>query len=92
MLSLWEVRQRQERLKSQIADNLDILIGSVSTKGPARSGFNLTFKVDQVTKTRHIRKTLVPKVREMIERHKKLKQLLQELSDINWELLKRQSE
>jgi hypothetical protein len=92
MLSLWEVRQKQERLKSQITDNLDILIGSVSTKGPTRSGFNLTFKVDQVTKTRHIRKTLVPKVREMIERHKKLKRLLQELSDINWELLKRQSE
>lgn len=92
MLSLGELQQKQDRLKGQIADNLDILIGSVSTKGPTRSGFNLTFKVDQVTKTRHIRKALVPKVHQMIDRHRKLKRLLQELSDINWELLKRQSE
>ncbi len=76
MFDLWEVQQKRERLKHQITDNLDILIGSISTKGPIRLGFNLTFKVDQTTKTRHIRKTLVPKVREMIEHHKKLKRLL----------------
>jgi Mn-dependent DtxR family transcriptional regulator len=92
MTSLWRLQQKREHLKRQIADNLDMLMGSVSTKGLKRAGYNLTYKVDQITRTRHIRKALVPKVREMIERHKKLKRLLQELSDVNWEIMKRQSE
>ena len=92
MTSLWRLQQKREHLKRQIADNLDMLIGSVSTKGPKRAGYNFTYKVDQITRTRHIRKALVPKVREMIQRHKKLKRLLQELSDVNWEIMKRQSE
>jgi len=92
MTSTWNLRQKQERLKREIAGNLDILIGSVSTKGPARTGFNLTTKVKQKTVSRHIRKSLLGKVRAMIDRHKKLKTLLQELSDINWEIIKRESE
>jgi hypothetical protein len=90
--SLWHLEQKQERLKRQISENLDFLIGSISTKGPKRAGYNLTYKVDQITKSRHIRKSVVPKVRQMIARHKKVKRLLQELSDVNWEILKRQSE
>lgn len=92
MTSTWNLRQKQERLNREIARNLDILIGSVSTKGPARTGFNLTTKVNQKTVSRHIRKSLLAKVRAMIRRHKKLKALLQELSDTNWELIKRESD
>jgi hypothetical protein len=71
---------------------LDILIGSVSTKGPKRPGFNLTFKLGGVTRTRHIRKENLEKVRLMTERHKELKRLIQELSDLNWTILTLESE
>ena len=92
MATTWNLKQKQKRLKREIARNLDILIGSVSTKGPARTGFNLTTKVNQKTVSRHIRKSLLGTVRAMIRRHKKLKTLLQDLSDTNWELIKRESE
>ena len=89
MASHYQLEQKQERLKRQIADNLDILIGSVCSKGPQDpEGCNLTFKVKGVSKSRHIRKPLILTVREMTRRHQKLKQLIQELSDVNWELLK----
>jgi len=92
MTTTWNLKQKQERLKREITRNLDILIGSVSTKGPARTGFNLTTKVNQKTVSRHIRKPLLGTVRSMIRRHKKLKTLIQDLSDTNWELIKRESE
>ncbi len=92
MATVWNLKQKRERIKREIARNLDILIGSVSTKGPARTGFNLTTKVNQKTVSRHIRKPLLSKVRRMTDRHKKLKTLLHELSDTNWELIKLESE
>lgn len=92
MRNLWHLTQRQERLKREISGNLDILIGSVSTKGPVRTGFNLTTKVDRKSVSRHIRKSLLGKVRRMTQRYKKLKALIQELSDTNWEIMKRESD
>ncbi len=92
MTSLWHLKQKQQRLKREIAENLDILIGSVSTKGPARTGFNLTTKVNQKTVSRHIRKSLVGQVRCMTRRHQKLKRLIEELSNTNWDVIKRESE
>jgi hypothetical protein len=92
MTSLWHLTQKQERLKREIAKNLDILIGSISTKGPARTGFNLTTKVNQKTVSRHIRKSLLGRVRRMTRQHRKLKALIQELSDTNWEVIKHESE
>jgi len=89
MASYYYLEQKQERLKQQIFDNLGILIGSVCSKGPQDpEGCNITFKTQGVSKSRHIRKVLVPTVREMTQRHRKLKQLIQEISDVNWELLK----
>jgi hypothetical protein len=90
--TVYELQQVRELLCRQIADHLDILIGSVSTKGPKRPGFNLTFKLDGVTRTRHIRREDLDKVRQMTARHKKLKQLIHGLSDLNWLILSRQSE
>jgi hypothetical protein len=77
-------------------DSAEILhIGAtapVSTKGPKRPGYNLTFNLDGVTRTRHIRKQNLEKVRLMTARHKKLKQMIHKLSDLNWLILSRQSE
>ena len=89
--TLFGLQQQRELLCRQIADHLDILIGSVSTKGPKRPGHNLTFKLDGVTRTRHIRKEDLEKVQRMTQRHKKLKQLIHKLSDLNWMILSHQS-
>lgn len=90
--TVYQLQQKRQVLCDRIAANLDILIGSVSTKGPKRPGFNLTFKLEGVTRSRHIRREDLEKVRQMTARHKVLKQLIQELSDLNWEILTLQSE
>jgi hypothetical protein len=92
MKTVYELQQQRELLKAQIADNLDLLIGSVSTKGPKRPGFNLTFKLQGITRTRHIRAADLQKVQLMTARHKKLKALISKLSDLNWKILSLQSE
>ena len=78
-------------LKEQICSNLDIVIGSV-VRSPAMMYHSLTTKVGGKTVTRYVRKGLVPRVKTMTERHKKLRSLIQKLSDVNWELLKLESE
>lgn len=85
------LRRRQALLKNEIAANLDFLMGSVTTKGPQRSGYNLTAKVDGKTVSRYIRKALVPTVRAMTRRHNRLRALLRRLSETNWALLQLQS-
>jgi hypothetical protein len=90
--TVYELQQQRELLGEQIAAHLDILIGSITTKGPERSGFNLTFRLGGITRSRHIRKENIEKVRLMTARYKKLKQLIHKLSDLNWLILTRQSE
>ncbi len=90
--TVYELQRRRDLLCERIAANLDILIGSVSTKGPKRPGYNLTFKLGGVTRTRHIRRQDEEKVRLMTARYKTLKKLIQQLSDLNWEILTLQSE
>ena len=89
MKSYEALHRQNERLRQKILDNLDFLMGSVSTKGPRRPGLNLTFKVNQVTRTRHIRKELEPQVKQMTARWRRLRNLLRELSGVNWERLNR---
>jgi hypothetical protein len=45
-----------------------------------------------VTRSRHIRVQDLEQVRLMTARHKTLKRLIQQLSDLNWEILTLQSE
>ena len=90
--TLYELQRKRQLLCDRIAANLDILIGSVSTKGPKRPGHNLTFKLGGVTRSRHIRLENLEKVRLMTARHKTLKELIQQLSDLNWEILTLESE
>jgi len=90
--TVYELQQRRQLLGRQVADNLEFLMGSISTKGPKRPGHNLTQKVNGVTRTRHIRVQDLDKVRVMIARHKTLKQLIRKIADLNWKILIRQSE
>jgi len=78
-------------LKEQICDNLDLLVGSV-VRSPAMMYHSLTTKVEGKTVTRYVRKGLVPKVKKMTARHKRVRMLIQKLSNVNWELLKLESE
>jgi hypothetical protein len=81
--------KQDEKLRQEVMDNLDFLMGSVSTKGPKRPGLNLTFKIDQVTRTRHVRKELEAQVSQMTTRWRRLRVLLRKLSDVNWERVNR---
>jgi hypothetical protein len=81
------LQKQRDDLHREIVDNLDFLMGSVSTKGPKRPGLNLTFKINQVTRTRHIRKEHEAKVKQMTLRWRRLRTLLRKLSDVNWEYL-----
>jgi len=80
------LRFRQEQLKRQINESLDLLQGSVH-KNPSQRGYHLTTKVDQKTVTKYVRQELVPQVRAMTANHLKLRKLLQRLSETNWRLL-----
>ena len=77
-------------LKEQIGKNLDLLVGSV-VRSPAMMYHSLTTKVAGKTVTRYVRKGLVAKVKKMTDRHKRVRTLIQKLSNVNWELLKLQS-
>lgn len=84
------LKRRQAELKQQICDNLDLLMGTVN-RSPAMLHYNLTTKVNNKTVTRYVRKGLVPAVMKMTDRHKRVRNLIQKLSDVNWQLLKLES-
>ena len=89
--SPWHLQQKKERLKCEIGNNLDFLAGSVTTQG-GTGGFILTSKEKAKTKSKYIRVGMLNDVRRMTRRHRKLKALLKELAEVNWELLKMQSD
>jgi hypothetical protein len=80
------LRFRQQQLKRQITQALDLLQGSLH-KNPSQRGYHLTLKVDQKTVTKYVRQELVPLVRAMTRNHLKVRQLLQRLSQANWRRL-----
>ena len=85
------LRKQQVMLKEQIYNNLDLLMGTV-VRSPAMMYHSLTTKIEGKTVTRYVRKGLVPKVKKMTDRHKRVRTLIQKLSKVNWELLKLESE
>jgi hypothetical protein len=87
-MSTLRLMQKRDRLLVQIADHLDFLAGSVSSKGLKYEAYNLTTKVAGVTRTRHIPKDLLPVVQRMTGRHKTLKKLLKDLEETNWQLIR----
>ena len=86
MLTTVELMRKRDRLVRQVQDHLDFLAGSLSSKGLRWEAYNLTTKIDGLTKSRHIPKDLLPIVRRLTGRHKKLKALLKELEEVNWRL------
>lgn len=88
MASTYTLMKRRDRLVRQIGDNMDFLIGSVSTKGLKVEAYNLTTKIDGVTKTKHIPKDMVKQVRRMTQRHQRLKALIKDLGETNWLLIR----
>lgn len=88
MAGIVTLMSRRKRLVRQIEDHLDFLIGSVSTKGLKYEAYNLTTKVEGVTKTKHIPKDMVLVVRRMTKRHQQLKKLIKDLGETNWLLLR----
>lgn len=85
--STWHLQQKKERLTREINANLNFLSGSVTSQGP-RGGFSLTFKENGKTRSKYIRTAMIDEVRKMTARHQKLKALLNELAEVNWEILK----
>jgi hypothetical protein len=90
--TIYQLRRQRQLLRDEIMEHLDILMGSVTTKGPKRPGFNLTRTVDGITRTRHIRVENLERVRLMTRRYKQLKVLLVRLADVNWAILTLESE
>lgn len=88
MANVHVLKKKRAKLVGMISDNLDFLAGSVSTKGLKYEAFNLTTTVQGKTRTRHIPIEMVPLVRTMTARHKKLKELLKELAETNWLLVR----
>jgi hypothetical protein len=86
MPSLLTLESRRQRLTQEVVDHLDFLIGSISTKGFKYPAYNLTAKVDGKTRTRHIPKDLLPVVKRMTARYRRLKSLLKQLDEVNWQL------
>ena len=87
-MNTFRLMQKRDRLVEQVKDHLDFLTGSISSKGLKWEAYNLTTKVDGITKSRHIPKDLLPVVKRMTLRHKKLKELLKELEQTNWLLIR----
>ena len=88
MNNLTFLKKRQLLLRQEIIAHLDsFLIGTIA-KSPSMSGYSLTTKVEGKTVTVYVRKDLVGKAMEMGGRYTKLWSLIQELSRINWEILK----
>ena len=87
MSSLQTLESRRNRLTQEVADHLDFLIGSISSKGFKYPAYNLTTKVEGKTRTRHIPKDMLPLARRLTLRYRKLKSLLRQLDEVNWQLL-----
>ncbi len=56
------LKRQKYKLKEQIVNNLDLLIGSIG-KSPAMKYHNLTTKVKGKTVSMYVRKGLVPKAK-----------------------------
>jgi hypothetical protein len=91
MPTLHSLECRKQRLTQQVVDHLDFLIGSISTKGFKYPAYNLTAKVEGKTKTRHVPKDTLPLVKRLTGRYRKLKILLKQLDDVNWQLLRKRA-
>ena len=86
------LKKQQDRLKEDISSLLDsFLIGTVA-RSPSMSGHGLTTKVKGKTVSLYVRKNMVDKAFEMSRRYERLWAMMQELSKVNFEILKLENE
>lgn len=85
------LKKHREQLKAEVVAHLDSFIIGTLAKSPAMSGYGLTTKVKQKTVSLYVRKNMVQQVQEMTRRFGTLWTLIQELSKVNWEILKLES-
>lgn len=85
------LKKHREQLKAEVVAHLDSFIIGTVAKSPAMSGYGLTTKVKQKTVSLYVRKNMVQQVQEMTRRFGTLWTLIQELSKVNWEILKLES-
>jgi len=76
----------RDRLRDGIIDSLDLLIGHVRVS-PGRKAATMTFKADGKTVTRGLGGGIADRARVMTANHKRVIDLVRELSAVNWELL-----
>ncbi len=81
-----KLKAEQKRLKKEINKNLDLLIGHIR-QSPSMKNPSMTLKKDGKTVSRYIRKPILDKARQMTANHVRVRELIHELSEVNWELL-----
>jgi hypothetical protein len=77
---------RQAQLKHQITASLDLLEGLVYLS-PSQQGHHVHLRLGGKARTKHVRKRLVPRARAMTDNYRRVRQLLIQLSEVNWRLL-----
>ena len=94
------LEKRKKQLTDRLMHHLDILIGTVvayrlkcgkncrCNQGKKHLGFYLSVRSEGKTRNLYLPKDLVPRAREMSRQHQKLKKLLREVSQVNYELLR----
>jgi hypothetical protein len=86
------LKRQRNRLKEDITTQLEFfLIGTVA-KSPSMTGHGLTTKVKGKTVSLYVRKDIAKKATEMTRRYRMLWLLIQKLSALNFEILKREHE
>jgi hypothetical protein len=95
--------RKLEKLKREVSENLDLLIGSVvmyrskcgrnctCNNGEKHITNYLSTKKDGKTKNLYLPPGAVEEAREMNERHRKIKEALRKISEINYENLKKRN-
>ena len=86
------LKRQRNRLKEDIATQLEFFLIGTIAKSPSMTGHGLTTKVKGKTVSLYVRKDIVKKATEMTKRYKMLWLLIRKLSALNFEILKLEHE
>ncbi len=85
------LRKRKE-LKKKLVGMLNSVMQGHIRKSPAMTRASMTLKVNGKTVTRSLKKKILNKAEKMTKNHLLVRELLKEISEVNWELLKIEGE
>jgi hypothetical protein len=86
------LKRQRNRLKEDIATQLEFFLIGTIAKSPSMTGHGLTTKVKGRTVSLYVRKDIVKKATEMTKKYKMLWLLIRKLSALNFEILKLEHE